>query len=92
MDEGIHALAQRKLKLDAAVLQGVTATGADNQQRGRKKDASDTMQVCFLLCCSLSTCSPCQWLCSLRLRAVLQIIPVARVSPGGKYACARTTA
>lgn len=50
MDEGIHALAQRKLKLDAAVLQGVTATGADGQQRARKKDASDTVQVFFFLC------------------------------------------
>ena len=25
MDEGIHALAKRKLKLDAAVLEGITA-------------------------------------------------------------------
>lgn len=27
MDEGIHAMAERKLRLDAAVLDGVTANG-----------------------------------------------------------------
>ncbi len=44
MDEGIHALAQRKLKLDAAVLQGVTATG-DAQQRKKSGAAAETVQA-----------------------------------------------
>lgn len=45
MDEGIHALAMRKLRLDAAVLEGITATG-DARMAKKGESATDTVQVC----------------------------------------------
>ena len=45
MDEGIHALAKRKLKLDAAVLDGITAGG----HNGQSNAATDVAQMGQLL-------------------------------------------
>ena len=44
VDEGIHALATRKLRLDAAVLEGITATGDARKGKGGVS-AADTVQV-----------------------------------------------
>lgn len=44
VDEGIHALAMRKLRLDAAVLEGITATGDARKGKGGDS-AADTVQV-----------------------------------------------
>ncbi len=44
VDEGIHALAMRKLRLDAAVLDGITATGDSRKGKGGDS-ATDTVQV-----------------------------------------------
>ena len=41
VDEGIHAMATRKTRLDAAVLDGITASG-DNRKAGA---AAETLQV-----------------------------------------------
>lgn len=43
MDEGIHAMAERKLRLDAAVLDGVTAAGVAKAG----STAAETAQVPF---------------------------------------------
>ncbi len=42
MDEGIHALAKQKLKLDAAVLEGITA---GSQKKQKKQNIADTDAV-----------------------------------------------
>jgi len=44
VDEGIHALAKRKLKLDAAVLEGITA-GSQNKQNTAGTDAVQMGQL-----------------------------------------------
>lgn len=44
VDEGIHALATRKLRLDAAVLEGITATGDTRKGKGGDS-AADAVQV-----------------------------------------------
>ncbi len=44
VDEGIHALATRKLRLDAAVLDGITATG-DARKSKSGDSATDTVQA-----------------------------------------------
>ena len=41
VDEGIHAMATRKTRLDAAVLDGITASG-DSRKAGA---AAETLQV-----------------------------------------------
>ncbi|BDA41342.1 probable SWI/SNF-related matrix-associated actin-dependent regulator [Coccomyxa sp. Obi] len=48
VDEGIHALATRKLRLDAAVLEGITATGDARKGKGGDS-AADTVQMGELL-------------------------------------------
>ncbi|CAL8461937.1 g1468 [Coccomyxa elongata] len=48
VDEGIHALAMRKLRLDAAVLEGITATGDARKGKGGDS-AADTVQMGELL-------------------------------------------
>ena len=46
VDEGIHALAARKLRLDAAVLEGVTSSAAGASRRGGGGGAAaDTVQA-----------------------------------------------
>ena len=45
VDEGIHALAKQKLKLDAAVLEGITAGSQSKQNMG----ATDAVQMGQLL-------------------------------------------
>ena len=45
VDEGIHALAARKLRLDAAVLEGVTSSAAGGARTGAGADA---VQACAL--------------------------------------------
>ena len=53
VDEGIHAMAERKLRLDAAVLEGVTATGD-----GRSSGATvETAQVLLALATCLMACT-----------------------------------
>ena len=44
VDEGIHALAKRKLKLDAAVLEGITA-GSQSKQSNSATDAAQMGQL-----------------------------------------------
>ena len=44
VDEGIHALAKRKLKLDAAVLEGITA-GNQSKQSSSATDAAQMGQL-----------------------------------------------
>ena len=74
VDEGIHALATRKLRLDAAVLDGITATG--DTRKGKSGDsAADTVQVCLRLTNLLQHYSfcPCSALlapCGLRLHSM----------------------
>ncbi|KAK9819591.1 hypothetical protein WJX72_000080 [[Myrmecia] bisecta] len=46
VDEGIHGLAQRKLRLDAAVLDGITVTGAETS---KKAGAAETAHMGELL-------------------------------------------
>ena len=48
VDEGIHAMAQKKLRLDAAVLDGITSTGA-GEAGGKGGKASETLAMGELL-------------------------------------------
>lgn len=56
VDEGIHALATRKLRLDAAVLDGITATGDSRKGKGGDT-ATDTVQVRLGLTLSVAACT-----------------------------------
>lgn len=59
MDEGIHALAKQKLKLDAAVLEGITA-GSQKKQNIADTDAVQMGHLLQSLIAGTSTDKPLQ--------------------------------
>lgn len=59
VDEGIHALAKQKLKLDAAVLEGITA-GSLNTQNIAATDAVQMRQLLQSLVAETGTDKPLQ--------------------------------